>query len=262
MNDKNLTLELEKNFFIEKVFKDDSHVKVFLAFDKIMKRKVILKKVYFKTPNEKKLVMDEMNNHIVLEKECEFIPTIYNAYFQKDCIIIEMQYIQGESLADYIAATNFDNKGYNWHSERIALYKKIVAVVAQLHKNSYFIHKDLNPRNIIIKKGKDFQPYVIDFGISGPTLNKGVGTNGYMPPEQRFSSKSHEIKQSADVYSLGMIGLKLFSKDGSFENLDLKDYKTLEEILKKSISENPEERYNNAFSMQLALRKVYERRKK
>lgn len=256
MNDKNLFLQCKKNYFIEKTIKENEYTTVQIALDKSLNRRVLLKTTHFSNKTEREAALYEIKNHIVLESESEFIPKIYNSFLFNDNVVVEMQYINGDSLQDYIDSTDFSNKTKLWYIERFELFKKIVAVVAQLHSNKMFIHRDLKPANIIIKKGKDRQPFVIDFGISGPTAGRGRGTVGYMAPEQNMFKKEYDISQAADVYALGQIAIKLFSENGEISEIGTSVYPELEPIIRKATSELAKDRYINAIQMQYSLKKV------
>jgi serine/threonine-protein kinase len=120
-----------------------------------------------------------------------------------------MQYVEGQSLADLIAAGAVD----------IQTAVRIVAAVARavgyLHRQG-LVHRDLKPSNILVDG--EGQPHVTDFGLAkGLQQDAGLtatgviaGTPSYMSPEQA-AGRRREIGPLSDVYSLGAILYELLT---------------------------------------------------
>jgi len=91
--------------------------------------------------------------------------------------------------------------------EAAELVEKIARAVHYAHEQGV-IHRDLKPANVLLDR--DGRPRVTDFGLAKLTsreqslteTGQGMGTPGYMPPEQ-VDGKS--AKPQADVYGLGAI---------------------------------------------------------
>jgi hypothetical protein len=96
------------------------------------------------------------------------------------------------------------------------LFKEILEGVSFLHNlKPPIIHRDLKPANILLTNGLHGRFIKIgDFGLAtfhpfdGQSHTKYVGTIGYVAPEVMNTTK-YDLK--ADIYSLGVIGLKLFN---------------------------------------------------
>ena len=120
-----------------------------------------------------------------------------------------MEYIEGESLAQRIAAGPVDV------TTAVRLTATVARAVNHLHQQS-IIHRDLKPSNILLDASG--QPYVSDFGLAkifapGSDMTAtGVitGTPSYMAPEQA-SGRRAEIGPATDVYSLGAILYELLT---------------------------------------------------
>jgi eukaryotic-like serine/threonine-protein kinase len=140
-----------------------------------------------------------------------------------------MGFVEGESLADLLG------RGPLPPVVAAELMKKIAEAVAYAHSKG-IIHRDLKPANILlagksqksevrgqkseIRRGasdlrspaSDLSPRITDFGLakhvgheSGLTATGQIlGTPSYMPPEQA-AGKLDEVKEAADIYSLGAI---------------------------------------------------------
>ena len=118
-----------------------------------------------------------------------------------------MQYIEGESLSDYIS-----RKGQLRYADAVRLFGPIFDAVAELHKQR-INHLDIKPANIMLRSDEDnpggLVPVLIDFGLSlhfkrggGLTTPKRIQgmSEGYSPIEQ-YAGISQFLPQ-ADVYAL------------------------------------------------------------
>lgn len=151
---------------------------------------LIIEKKYPKTSinilNQLSKISDEYN-----------IPKILKIVENDDKIVSFEQFIQGETL------TNFLEKGNFITFETFKNFAlQLVKIIEGLHKYS-IIHKDIKPDNII-KQGSCL--YLIDFNISrlyDASKNNDTtlfGTKDYASPEQ-YGYAQTTVK--SDVYSLG-----------------------------------------------------------
>lgn len=136
------------------------------------------------------------------------IPKLY-AYFQEDQdFYLIQEFIEGNDLTNEIYPGKKLGEG-----EVIQLLRDVLEILVYVHENKV-IHRDIKPANIM--RRKDGNLVLIDFGVvkqinttiamkSGFTSKTvGVGTHGYMPPEQGFGKP----KLSSDIYSLGMMAIE------------------------------------------------------
>jgi eukaryotic-like serine/threonine-protein kinase len=120
----------------------------------------------------------------------------------------------------------------------LSIISQIASGLNYIHKNGY-IHKDVNPTNILISYSLD-KIKISDFGLAGKKgfFNKGLsstgGTAGYIAPErkQHFSA---DIK--TDIYSFGKTIQKIYS-ELNFEIPDKVKY-----VIEVSTKENRDERF-------------------
>lgn len=140
-----------------------------------------------------------------------------------------MGFVDGVSLAAELA-----DKPLAPHEAAEVLLR--VAQAVQYAHDQGVIHRDLKPANILLKRNREpnskivsntesldvlsgpqfstlqSQPVVTDFGLAKKTTGDGnltgtgqiLGTPSYMPPEQA-AGRLEEIRETADVYSLGAI---------------------------------------------------------
>ncbi len=142
---------------------------------------------------------------------------------------IVMEYIEGQSLRDYI----IQSKGSTREQLRIA--EKIARGLAEAHKLG-IVHRDIKAENIIINT--EGEPKILDFGLAKPlaALFKGgtddgtvtasqdltqegkiIGTVTYMSPEQ---ARGEKVDSRSDIFSFGILMYKMFSGVFPFEGTD------------------------------------------
>ncbi len=133
--------------------------------------------------------------------------------------------------------------------------------LAYLHRNG-IIHRDLKPENILLHDGDN--PRVSDFGIavlragSGAMTGTrhGLGTLGYVAPEQQYGLK---VDERADQYSLGALAYEMLTgqlplgvfKPPSVHNPQLSP--ALDTAICRALEENPKSRYATIREFTTAL---------
>lgn len=195
------------------------------------------------------------------------IVSIYDLRQENDQWYIVMEYIDGPNLSDIIRK----KKGLNVY-ESISVVKQILRAIGHAHQAN-IIHRDIKPNNVMINS--DGKVKITDFGLSKDqsvsqntmTVQSG-GTLYYMSPEH-VKGFSFTDKRS-DIYSIGMTFYEMITGNVPFQNLDTdfdiresivrKDFikpshfnpkipKPVENIIMKSISKLPDDRYQNAEEM-------------
>lgn len=116
-----------------------------------------------------------------------------------------MEFLEGESLADYIkreGPLSFEQASY--------FLRPVAEAIAELHAR-HLTHYDIKPANIILTRGRDGKQWavLIDFGLSKhydhdghatSTVASGGYSPGYSPVEQYAGIK--KFTPQADVYAL------------------------------------------------------------
>src|SRR5438270_3319157 len=123
-----------------------------------------------------------------------------------------MDYIEGQTLADYIHSTS-SRGNVPSPAEIVQLFTSIGLAVDYAHQHG-MIHRDLKPANILLDKRNTRrnpmgEPILTDFGLArllglsaGTLTATQLGTPLYIAPEQVSGYGGNE---RSDIYSLGII---------------------------------------------------------
>src|ERR1700694_4741094 len=194
---------------------------------------------------------------------------------------IVLEFVRGKSLRDWL------NRGAVPPPQVFAVMHGVLQALDYAHKHA-IVHRDMKPENVLLSD--DGMVKVADFGIArltddsnvGGTATKTgttVGTPQYMSPEQVASSR---VDGRSDLYSAGIMFYELVAgqppftaseADGPFTlmakhvqappkppsvlrpGLDL----ALEELILKSLSKRPEDRFQTGQQFDDAMVKGAER---
>ncbi len=195
---------------------------------------------------------------------------------------IVLEFVRGKSLREWL------NRGTIPLPQIFAVMHGVLQALDYAHRHA-IVHRDMKPENVLLSDEGAVK--VADFGIArltddsvapGQTATKTgttVGTPQYMSPEQVASSK---VDGRSDLYSAGIMFYELVvgeppftasEADGPFTlmakhvqappkppsvhkpGLDLR----LEEIILKSLSKRPEDRYQSGQEFDEAMSKVADR---
>lgn len=122
-------------------------------------------------------------------------------------LFLVREYLPGQTLTQCLAdGRHFVDR------DVLAIARALARVLCYLHQFSPpFIHRDIKPDSILL--GENRQVYLLDFGAVLDRLKPDegmtvVGTDGYLPPEQR---KGHAVAAS-DLYALGATLIHLLSR--------------------------------------------------
>lgn len=197
---------------------------VYLAFDPQLKRNVALK-----IPRLEAAIRGDLHERFLLEAESAAsvthpnIVTVFEAMSDGPVSLIVSEYIQGPSLATWLAERQGKPVLPSQSAELIAA---LADAVAHAHWKG-ILHRDIKPSNILLnpRNGEvsrvaeldQFSPKLTDFGLAklletqDPSVSGAIiGTPAYMPPEQ-IAGRNGEVGPAADVYALGMVLYELLS---------------------------------------------------
>jgi serine/threonine protein kinase len=198
-----------------------------------------------------------------------------------DANYIVLEFVRGRSLRDML------NQGPIPMPQTFAVMHGVLQALDYAHRHA-IVHRDMKPENVLLSDEGNVK--VADFGIARLTDDSGagstatktgttVGTPQYMSPEQVASSK---VDGRSDLYSAGIMFYELVvgqppftasEADGPFTlmakhvqappkppsvlkpGLDLR----LEEVILKSLSKRPEERFQTGQEFDEAMSRIADR---
>lgn len=173
--------------------------KVYEAYDKVLKRKVAIKRVrpeLVRSSYIREQFLAEARMVALLRHPC--IVEIYTVIESESSLYLVFEYVDGQTLE-----TRLDIDGRIPFSEAKKIFDYVCRGLHYAHSQD-IIHCDLKPGNIMIQE--DGSAKVMDFGVAKKTMEGETGartvagTPAYMAPEQQ---KGFMRKQS-DVYSLAL----------------------------------------------------------
>jgi serine/threonine-protein kinase len=156
---------------------------------------------------------------------------------------LAMEYVEGESLADFVTRQGLEIEA------RLELFIAICEAVHYAHQR-LVIHRDLKPTNILVPASG--QPKLLDFGIAilaendaEPQAGELSGTRtglwftpGYASPEQVRRERATTL---SDIYSLGVVLYELLTGTRPYTIADLTPAE-VERVVCHSTPERPSSR--------------------
>ena len=130
------------------------------------------------------------------------IVSVYDSGTDGDTPYIVMEFIEGRTLADYLAS------GKTVPPMKAAEIAKDIAEALAVAHAQGVIHRDIKPANVMVtREGKVL---VMDFGIArlisgpetAPQTSAVLGTASYLSPEQ---AQGQPVDARTDIYALGVV---------------------------------------------------------
>ncbi len=191
---------------------------VYLAEDSRLSRRVALKVLTPSlTASAQLLLRFRREAEIASKLDHPSICAVYEAGESDGVAWIAMRYIEGETLAQWIARRRAAESGVT-RDDVAAVLRWTEEAARALHEahEAGLVHRDVKPGNVMIERGTDEQggrAVVLDFGLARPTESAGdatvtqpgalLGTPAYMSPEQILAER-FRLDRRTDVYSLGV----------------------------------------------------------
>lgn len=204
------------NLCIVEILGNKRFIDLYIAINEVNNRTCVIKLL-----NRKKTFGEGHYQHqlLDLEKEYSMLKNVMNISFvsqaysfnrdQNQCAYIELEYIKGKSLWDFLKETgNLDEP------DCMQIIKDILQAFSLLHENK-LVHGDIHPYNILVLEDKSIK--IIDLGLSlqiNTEKNEVVkyeGAGYYMPPERIEGTSISICIQEPDFYSdVYQIGLMIY----------------------------------------------------
>jgi serine/threonine-protein kinase len=180
---------------------------VYLAEHNILQKPVAIKmlnKEFVHNDNIRKRFLAEAKNLFGMSHPN--IIKVTDLIDEGDTVAFVMEYIQGESLKEYL-----NNKGKLSVDKIKDIFSQMLDGVGYVHEQN-LVHRDIKPSNFMISQNGQIK--LLDFGIAKNTdkqssdytqtgTTQSMGTPMYMSPEQVKSTK--DVTLQSDIYSLGVV---------------------------------------------------------
>lgn len=181
---------------------------VYLAHDSILDREVALKMLRLEFASDEEFIQRFYREaQAATSLAHPNIVSIYDIGEEKEFYFIVMEYVEGQTLKEYIQSTNKPNI-----SEVISIMKQLTSAISHAHQN-HIIHRDIKPQNILIDQYNNVK--ITDFGIamaltatSITQTNSVLGSVHYLSPEQ---ARGGTANSKSDIYSLGIVMFELLT---------------------------------------------------
>lgn len=202
----------------------------------------------------------------------EHVVEMYDSGEWEGTYYYTMEFVDGETVTDRILR----EKRLGWR-EVIEIACQVCKALKAAH-NTGIIHRDLKPSNLLLSKEGVCK--LTDFGVAHVfagdqlTATGGViGTVEYMSPEQ---AQGRRVDKRSDIYSLGAVMYVMLTGRPPFVGKSALDIAQkhkfgqfdsprrivpeiphwLDEVVCKCLEKNPDNRYPDAYVLQLRLQEI------
>lgn len=192
------------------------------------------------------------------------IVTIYDIGTAGEIDYIAMEFVEGESLEDYIV-----NNPIPPVDQTVAIIEQIASGLENAASHG-IIHRDIKPANILLTA--NMKAKIADFGIAKISTSKFtqtgavIGTPSYMSPEQAMGKT---LDARTDIFSLGVIFYEMLTGEKPFtgtnpstiiykilheepvqpQQLNVTLHPAFNEIVGKMLAKDPDKRYQNCSQL-------------
>ncbi len=241
---------------------------------------VVLKILKQEYPTPEELAYFKREYEITRDIDLEGVVKVWGMEEQNGRLAMIMEDFGGESLD-----TLLDQDGLGIE-KFLPIAIRIAEALGRIHQLN-FIHKDINPSNILWNQETD-QVKIIDFGLATSLPGKESfilhtnvleGTLDYVSPEQT-GRVNRPLDYRTDLYSLGVTYYEMLTGSVPFRTKDMLGLVhchiakeplpphemnrripgLISNIILKLMSKNPEDRYQGAFGLQSDLERYLETR--
>jgi len=194
--------DLGDRYEVEAFLGEGSMGRVWRAFDRQLNRVVAVKVLRSADPEERARFQREAKAQASIRHE--HVCRVFDVGEAGAQAFLAMQLVDGSTLLEVAPGLELEAK--------VDIMKQVARAVQAAHLGGV-VHRDLNPRNIMVEQREDgaYHAFVMDFGIARPPgeVDEGgrpvtSGSPAYMAPEQLRCEPGFS-NELADVYAVGAI---------------------------------------------------------
>ena len=178
---------------------------VYLAEDERLGRRVAVKRLHAGSPDD---TAQRFNREARLGASLNHpnIVTVFDTVTDEDSVVIVMECVDGESLADTL------RRGPLSKGDAVRVLRGVAAALDHAHEHG-IVHRDIKPANILLGRNGDVK--LVDLGIATAVegtriTNSGsvMGTAAYMAPEQLDGG---DPEPRTDIYALAAVAYEMLA---------------------------------------------------
>lgn len=150
--------------------------------------------------------------------------TLYDAHFGSGPDFLVMEYVEGRTLSELIAAGPIDSR------ELAAIAVDLAEALHVVHAEG-IVHRDVKPSNVLLRPvpipGRKYRPKLADFGIAYllesthlTAPQSIIGTAAYLAPEQVLGKGA---SPASDIYALGLLLIEALTGARAFAHIDARE---------------------------------------
>jgi serine/threonine-protein kinase len=208
-----LTEALGETYSFERELHGGAMSRLFVAYDKILGRRVAVKVLSRELAAEIKTERFRLEIQLAARLQHPHIVPLLQSGEVHGILYYTMPFIEGESLR-----SRLDREGALPLPEALRILRHIASAISYAHRNGV-VHRDIKPDNVMLT---DEFALVADFGVAralSESVSQGdsrltssgvaLGTPTYMAPEQALADP--EIDHRADIYAFGVLAYEVLT---------------------------------------------------
>jgi len=168
-------------------------------------------------------------------------------------------------VLEYVESGLREKIGRLSRKESARVVRGVLEAMIHAEENG-IVHRDLKPSNILLTD--ESRPKICDFGLAekinelalsfDKTAEKAAGTLDYMAPEVK---KGNQSTRQSDIYSFGIVLYELYNHEVPDRILKSTGNKKLDNVIKKCLQTNPNERYSSFKELKPELKDAFVKKK-
>ncbi|MGB5941785.1 MAG: AAA family ATPase [Leeuwenhoekiella sp.] len=269
-------LTTKTDYELKRLIFKNQNSEIYLAFDQINARQVILKKSLAQTRSAPKTNPVAHEHDVLKNLNHSGIPKAYELASDGKSLALVKEFVEGQNLKERLFKKELSV------SEVLKIAVQLTEILEYVHDQE-LIHRDINPENILITQMDSVK--LIDFAIAtsvgtgeGAAKIQGQmeGSLCYISPEQTGRT-TFSLTRASDFYSFGIVLYEMLAGKPPFDSADPLEIihfhlsrnpislnaivknlpEGLHKIVTKLLQKDPADRYRTAQGLLADLKRVF-----